>query len=151
MAVDRFAKGKTYSQLTACGAIWADIWKVIELMDRKRINVDIHKVKARTDDDNIAAPELRRGNQCADHHAGQAVEELPAGEFASIKWRDRKPRAIQERMILALQMLPRKGEASPGILNPIGDLGPKDQEKLTQRPSRSYAACGQAQRPHAGV
>ena len=53
MAVDSFAKGETYSQLTACGAIWADIWKVIDELDEQGIKVDIRKVKAHTDDDNL--------------------------------------------------------------------------------------------------
>ena len=102
MAVDSFAKGKTYSKLTACGSIWADIWHIIDYMADKGIKVGIHKVKAHTDDDNIALPALRRGNQCAEHHSGLAVTEVPASEAASIGWRDRKLRAIQERMIIAL-------------------------------------------------
>ena len=73
-------------------------------MDQRGIKVSLHKVKAHTEDDNIAAPALRRGNQCADHHAGLAVNEVPASEAASIGWRDRKLRAIQERMIIALQI-----------------------------------------------
>ena len=57
-------------------------------MEDKGIKVSIHKVKAHTDDDNIAPPALRRGNQCADHHAGLAVTEVPASEASSIGWKD---------------------------------------------------------------
>ena len=42
-------------------------------------------------------------------YAGLVVLELPTSEVVSIRWKDRKQRAIQERMILALQMLPWRG------------------------------------------
>ena len=35
--------------------------------------------------------------------------ELPTGEVVSIRWKDRKQRAIQEHMILAIQILPWRG------------------------------------------
>ena len=46
MAVDSFDKGKVYAQRTACGAIWADIWEVIEELEGKKMTVSIPKVKA---------------------------------------------------------------------------------------------------------
>ena len=61
MAVDSYAKGKTYSQLTTCGSIWADIWQVVEYKDPRGIKVTIHKVKAQTEDDNSAAPQAANG------------------------------------------------------------------------------------------
>ena len=73
MAVDSFAKGKVYAKRTACGAIWADIWEVIEELEGKGITISILKVKAHTDDDQLAPLPLRLGSQCADHHAGLAV------------------------------------------------------------------------------
>ena len=109
LAVDSFAKGKAYSQLTKCGAIWADIWSIIEELRAKGVSVSMLKVKAHTDDEQVAALPQRLGNQCADHHAGNGVEELPTSEIVMIRWKDRKQRAIQERMILALQMLPWRG------------------------------------------
>ena len=137
MAVDSYAKGKTYSQLTACGAIWADIWKVVEILDQQGIKVEIKKVKAHTEDDNIAAPELRRGNQCADHHAGLAVVEVPASEAASIGWMDRKLRAIQERMIIALQMLPRRGRHPQEATTLIESAAPKQRRDAKIGPAQS--------------
>ena len=54
-------------------------------------------------DDEVLAPlPLRLGNQCADYYAGISVVEVPASETAAINWRDKKLRAIQERMITAL-------------------------------------------------
>ena len=86
----------------------ADVWTLIEELDQKGVKVQIKKVKAHTDDDQLAPLPVRLGKLCADHHVGHAVEELPAGEVASIKSRDRQQRAIQECMILALQMLSRR-------------------------------------------
>ena len=106
MAVDSFAKGKVYAQRTACGAIWADIWEILKELEGRGVTLSILKVKAYADDDQLAPLPLRLGNQCADHDAGLAVAELPASEVASIRWQDRKQRAIQERMILALQVPP---------------------------------------------
>ena len=96
-------------------------------MDQKGIKVHIQKVKAHTDDDNIAAPELRRGNQCADHHAGLAVVEVPASEASSIGWLGRKLRAIQERMIIALQMLPRRGRHPQEATTLIESAAPRQR------------------------
>ena len=106
MAVDGFARGRSYSQLTACGAIWAELCILIEELSAKGITIRIRKVKAHSDDDVLAPLPLRLGNQCADYYASISVVEVPASETASINWRDRKLRAIQERMITALQMLP---------------------------------------------
>ena len=106
MAVDSFAKGKVYSQKTKCGAIWADIWSIIEELEAKGVVLSMLQVKAHTDDEQVAALPQRLGNQCADHHAGNGVDELPTSEVVMIKWKDRKQRAIQERMILAIHMLP---------------------------------------------
>ena len=66
-------------------------------------------MKSHTEDEAIAPLPLQKGNQCADHYAGISVVEVPASEVAHINWQDRKLRAIQERMITALQMLPRRG------------------------------------------
>ena len=102
MAVDSFAKGKVYSQKNKCGAIWADTWSIIDDLEAKGIAISMLKVKAHTADEQVAALPQRLGNQCADHHAWQAVVELPTSEVVMIRWKDRKQRAIQERMILAL-------------------------------------------------
>ena len=86
MAVDSYAKGKASSQLTRCGAIWADVWHIGEYVENKGIKVSIRKVKAQTEDENGEPLALRRGNQCADYHAGLAVVEVPASEASSIGW-----------------------------------------------------------------
>ena len=109
MAVDSFAKGKTYAQRTACRAIWADVWKIVEELEHKGVSLHMFKIKAHTDDDQLAPLPQRLGNQCADHHARLAVAEPLASEVASIRWKDGKQRAIQERMILAIQILPWRG------------------------------------------
>ena len=109
MAVDGFQRGKAYSQLSACGAIWADIWDTIQELSANQVRVTILKVKAHTEDEAVAPLPLRLGNQSADHYAGISVVEVPASEVAHINWQDRKLRAIQERMIAALQMLPLRG------------------------------------------
>ena len=106
MAVDSFAKGKVYAQKIACGAIWADIWELIGDHERKGVKISMLKVKTHTDDEQVAALPQPLGNQCADHHAGLAVVKLLTSE---VRWKDRKQRAIQERMVLALQMLPWRG------------------------------------------
>ena len=69
------------------------------------------------------------GNQYADNHAGLAVAGFPASEVPSIRWKDHKQRVIQERMILAVQMLPWKGETSPGRGITVGCSRPETQEK----------------------
>ena len=48
MAVDSYAKGMQYAQLTACGAIWADIWVLVEVLESKGVTVEIKEVKAHT-------------------------------------------------------------------------------------------------------
>ena len=108
MAVDGFKKGRAYSKLTACGAIWADIWDVVEEIHQSGGSVTVLKVKAHSEDENIVPLPQQKGNQCADHYAGISVVEVPASEVAHINWQDRKLRAIQERMITALQMLPHR-------------------------------------------
>ena len=89
--------------------MWADIWTLIKELEQEGTTVIMGKVKAHADDDQLAPLPQRLGNQCADHHAGLAVQEVPASEVASVHWRDRKQTAIRERMMLALQMLPRRG------------------------------------------
>ena len=90
MAVDSFAKGKVDSQKTKYGAIWADIWSIVEELEAKGIYISMLKVKAHTDDEQVAALSQRLGNQCADHHAGHAVVELPTSEVVMIRWKDRR-------------------------------------------------------------
>ena len=68
MAVDSFGKGKVYTKRTACGAIWEDFWELMEKLERKGVTTYIRKVKAHTDDDQLAPLPLRLGNQCADHY-----------------------------------------------------------------------------------
>ena len=109
MAVDSYAKGKCYAQETKCGAIWVDIWEVIDHHEQKGVKISMLNVKSHTDNEQVAALQQRLGNQCADHHAGLAVVELPTSEVVMIRWEDRKQRAIQECMILALHMLPWRG------------------------------------------
>ena len=43
------------------------------------------KVKAHTDDEQVAALPQRLGKQCADHHAGLAVVEIPTSEVVMIR------------------------------------------------------------------
>ena len=64
---------KPYSQLTACGAIWADIWTIIQDLQASGVNVTIRKVKAHTEDKALAPLPIRLGNQCADYYAGISV------------------------------------------------------------------------------
>ena len=108
MAVDGFQKGRAFSKLTACGAIWADIWDIVEDIQGGGRQVNIIKVKAHSEDEAVVPLPQQKGNQCADHYAGISVVEVPASEVAHIGWQDRKLRAIQERMITALQMLPQR-------------------------------------------
>ena len=68
----------------------------------------ILKVKAHNEDEAVVPLPQQRGNQCADHYAGISVVEVPASEVAHINWQDRKLRAIQERMIVALHMLQQR-------------------------------------------
>ena len=72
-------------QKTKCGAIWADIWSIIDELEAKGIAISMLKVKAHTEDEQVAALPQRLGNQCADHHAGLAVTEPPVSEVAPIK------------------------------------------------------------------
>ena len=53
MAVDTFLKGNAYALRTACGAIWSDIWQVIEEFKQNGLSIDVRKVKAQTDDDQL--------------------------------------------------------------------------------------------------
>ena len=62
MVVNSFAKWKSYSQLTACGGIWADIWAMVDQRESRWIKDRIHKIKAHTEDENLAPLALRFGN-----------------------------------------------------------------------------------------
>ena len=48
MAVDSYAKGKSYAQNTKCGAIWDDIWERIDPHGEKGVKISILKVKSHT-------------------------------------------------------------------------------------------------------
>ena len=77
-----FAKGTVYAQSTTCGPIWAGTWEIVEELEGRGITLSILQFEAHTDDDQLAPLPLRVGNQCAGHHAGLAVAELPTSEVA---------------------------------------------------------------------
>ena len=54
MAVGSFDKGKVYAQRTACGAIWGDIWEIVEDLEGKGIPLSTCKVQAHTDDHQVS-------------------------------------------------------------------------------------------------
>ena len=70
MAVDGFHKGRAYSKLTACGAIWSDIWDCVDEIQRQGGTVELRKVKAHCEEEAIVPLPQQKGNQCADHFAG---------------------------------------------------------------------------------
>ena len=80
MAVDSSAKGKVYAQRTTCGATWAVIWGVLEELEEKRTIVSILKVKAHTDDD-----------QLADHRAGRHRRASPRRLCPCMEWHPERP------------------------------------------------------------
>ena len=132
MAVDGYNRGRAYSQLTSCGALWADIWDCIEEIRTGGVQVHIRKVKAHCEEEAIVPLAQQKGNQWADHYAGISVEEVPASEVARINWQDRKLRAIQERMITVLQMLPKRARH------------PREDQSLSERPRHKIKSNARA-------
>ena len=80
---------------------------------------------------------LQKGNQCADHYAGISVVEVPASEVPHINWQDRKLRAIQERMITALHMLPRRGRHPREDTSLTEDSQPRTKSNARAAPAEA--------------
>ena len=86
--------------------LWRDFWEPFERLRKRMTSFTIHKVKSHSD----AVPsELKHGNHMADKYAGEAVREVTSGDEARVRRLDRKTRLIQERMIQAVFMLPKRG------------------------------------------
>ena len=107
-------------------------------------------LKVKSHSDTVPA-ELKHGNDMADMYAGEAVREITSGDEARVLRLDRKTRLIQERMIQALFMFPKRGrhpqEAAPEasqIRAPRIAATKKLEHEVTRRgPYLECARCGQ--------
>ena len=114
MVVDLFNAGIQRCKQSKLWELWRDFWEPYERLRPRMEAFTILKVKSHSD----AVPtELKHGNDMADKYAGEAVREVTSGDKARVFRLDRKTRLIQERMIQALFMLPKRGrhpdEAAP--------------------------------------
>ena len=111
----------------------------------------ILKVKSHSDSSHQVPPELKHGNDMADKYAGEAVIEVPSGDEARVRRLDRKTRLIQERLIQAIFMFPRRGrhpdESAPEpttIRAPRIKAAKALEHDVTRRgPYLECARCGQ--------
>ena len=69
-----------WTALTKAGSMeqYERTWQLVEELNQRGISLSIKKVKAHTDDDELASLPLGLGNKFADHHAGLAVAQFPA-------------------------------------------------------------------------
>ena len=131
--------------------LWRDFWEPYERI-RDRITLfEIHKVKGHSDPSHEVPAELKHGNEMADKYAGEAVIEANFGDEARVRRLDRKTRLIQERMIQAIFMLPKRArypdESAP---EPRTNRAPRiaaakalDHEVTRRGPYLECARCGQ--------
>ena len=78
-------------------------------------------MKAHCEDSDIVSEVHRKGNNMADKYAGQAVVEVESGDESMVRCMDRQTRLMQEGMIQAIFLLPRRArhpedaKTDPGI------------------------------------
>ena len=114
IVVDLFNAGIHRCKQSKLWQLWRDVWEPDERLRPRMTSFTILKVKSHS---NTAPTELKHGNDMADKYAGEAVREVTSGDAARVLRLDRKTRLIQERMIQAICMLPKRGrhpeEAAP--------------------------------------
>ena len=107
-------------------------------------------LKVKSHSDNVPT-DLKYGNDMADKYAGEAVREISSGDESRVRRLDWKTRLIQERMIQAIFLLPKRGrhpeEPSPEPLT-IRALRIAAAKRLQHEVSRrgpylECARCGQ--------
>ena len=107
MVVDLFNTGSARCKQSKLWELWRDFWEPFERIQGRLSVFEIRKVKSH-DTSHEVPPELKHGNDMADKYAGQAVIEVTSGDEARVRRLDRKTRLIQERMIQAIFMLPKR-------------------------------------------
>ena len=85
-----------------------DFGEPYERLQAQGIHLVVNKVKAHCDDNSIVPKEQQAGNNMADHYAGRAVIEVTTGDESRVRRLDRKTRLMQERMIQANFLLPKR-------------------------------------------
>ena len=109
MAVDGLRKGRQYTSKTKLGTLWCSLWDEYESCTKRGIEITFAKVKSHSKEEHQVSIVMKQGNDVADHHAGLGVRECPAGEANRIRNLDSKVWWIQERMVQALLLLPKRG------------------------------------------
>ena len=117
MVVDLFNAGKARCMMSDLWEMWRDFWGPFERIQHRLESFTIIKVKSHSDS---VPTNLKHGNDMADKYAGEAVREVTSGDEARVLRLDRKTRLIQERMIQAIFMLPKRGRHQRNqLLNPL--------------------------------